>query len=219
MATFRDEVLRKLDGRRGATIDGTVAELITDAITALHDADLAATEARVRAECAAELAEVNAQLKSADRIGEQMGSTIAEMISQGLEACEECSGFGRPDCPACHGAGWANVRAIKAESDLADLRAAGEKLAEAMQWIAQQPCQHDAEGASDALPCSETGACITEWCLPCYAVAALAAWNASAPGDKAKCERCGGKGKLPDPDKAGHPLFYSCPDCATGGGA
>jgi hypothetical protein len=41
MATFRDEVLRKLDGRRGATIDGTVAELITDAITALHDADLA----------------------------------------------------------------------------------------------------------------------------------------------------------------------------------
>jgi hypothetical protein len=35
--TFRDEALKLLDGRRGATVDGTVAELIADAIAARHD--------------------------------------------------------------------------------------------------------------------------------------------------------------------------------------
>jgi hypothetical protein len=65
MATFRDEVLRKLDGRRGATIDGTVAELITDAITALHDADLA--ELRTAGE---KLAEELRELDTSERAAE-----------------------------------------------------------------------------------------------------------------------------------------------------
>lgn len=42
-----------------------------------------------------------------------------------------------------------------------------------LMWIAQQPCTMDAEGSSDDTPCSETEACLTEWCLPCYARVSL----------------------------------------------
>jgi len=48
-------------------------------------------------------------------------------------------------------------------------------LREHLQWIAQQFCARtDVEDSVDHL-CAESGDCITEWCLPCYAEAALAA--------------------------------------------
>lgn len=42
-----------------------------------------------------------------------------------------------------------------------------------LEWIANQECRMEAEGSSDDTECCETGACITEWCLSCYARAAL----------------------------------------------
>lgn len=39
----------------------------------------------------------------------------------------------------------------------------------ALQWIAQQTCTMDAEFAAPDTACTETGACITEFCLSCYA--------------------------------------------------
>jgi hypothetical protein len=39
----------------------------------------------------------------------------------------------------------------------------------ALGHIGAQPCQCAAEGSGEGFPCSETGACPTEWCLPCYA--------------------------------------------------
>ena len=51
-------------------------------------------------------------------------------------------------------------------------------LDDALKWIAQQPCRAEAEGADGKhITCRETGACATEWCLPCYAAAALSAWR------------------------------------------
>jgi len=64
-----------------------------------------------------EVAELSSRLTSADRLADEMSATISELLSQGIEACDLCSGFGRPDCPDCHGTGWANVRAIKAEAE------------------------------------------------------------------------------------------------------
>jgi hypothetical protein len=47
------------------------------------------------------------------------------------------------------------------------------RLDKALAWIAQQPCRAEAEGADGKhITCRETGACATEWCLPCYAVGA-----------------------------------------------
>lgn len=48
----------------------------------------------------------------------------------------------------------------------------GEALS-SLQWIADQPCEQRAEGSSEDFSCTETGACATEWCLPCYARSAL----------------------------------------------
>lgn len=39
----------------------------------------------------------------------------------------------------------------------------------ALRFIAGQPCRAEAEGSGPDLRCSETGACVTEWCHPCYA--------------------------------------------------
>lgn len=64
------------------------------------------------------------------------------------------------------GKGWAEERATKAETALREAR-------KHLQWIAQQPCTMDAEMASDDTLCTETGACITEFCLSCYAKVAL----------------------------------------------
>jgi len=61
---------------------------------------------------------------------------------------------------------WAEERAEKAETAF---RAARKHL----QWVAQQSCTMDAELASGDTPCTETGACITEFCLPCYAKVAI----------------------------------------------
>ena len=41
----------------------------------------------------------------------------------------------------------------------------------ALHFIALQPCTMDAEGAAEDCACIETGACITEYCWPCYAKA------------------------------------------------
>ena len=54
----------------------------------------------------------------------------------------------------------------KAERGLAD-------YTEALQWIGQQPCRMDAPGASGNCDCAETCACLTEYCLPCYARSVL----------------------------------------------
>lgn len=50
----------------------------------------------------------------------------------------------------------------------------------ALQWIADQPCQMDAEGSDKNCDCTETGACTTEYCLPCYAKTALRSSRAKA---------------------------------------
>ncbi len=73
--------------------------------------------------------------------------------------------------------GWAN--SADAEEVLADARriaavpameAALEASAKAFEFIAVNlGCSMDAEGADEETHCSETGACITEWCLGCYA--------------------------------------------------
>ena len=122
MPTFRDAVLRKLDGRRGATIDGTVAELIADAITALHDTALAdlrleRDEARRKgealAEAAAALLLAKDSLLAAYRVGNLVSGdkaiTALEVAeprwSTALSAfratsgakCETCGGTGTVD--------------------------------------------------------------------------------------------------------------------------
>lgn len=43
-----------------------------------------------------------------------------------------------------------------------------------VEMLAIQVCTQDAEGSVPGLPCSETSACITEWCWPCHARAVLA---------------------------------------------
>jgi hypothetical protein len=54
----------------------------------------------------------------------------------------------------------------------------------ALQWLVlqlyQERCTRDAEGAGEITDCTETGACITEYCLPCYArkmMQALEGWR------------------------------------------
>jgi len=61
----------------------------------------------------------------------------------------------------------------------------GEEPRAALAWIAQQPCTMDAEGASDNTDCTETGACATEYCLSCYARAALRGEEPRAIGREA----------------------------------
>lgn len=57
-------------------------------------------------------------------------------------------------------------------SRLGSLRPTEEKrLREALEWIGQQFCERSPAGSSWL--CAESGDCITEWCLPCYARAAL----------------------------------------------
>jgi len=47
------------------------------------------------------------------------------------------------------------------------------KALEGLRWVALQTCTFDAEGASDDTPCTETEACLTEYCLSCYAQVVL----------------------------------------------
>jgi hypothetical protein len=102
-----------------------------------------------------------------------------------------------------------------------------------LEWIAQQPCTQDAEGASEDCDCIETGACITEYCLPCYARNALrdirananqtlestldALTKANARAEKAEAEL---KRVLPDP-RAGweKPDNYESEDLSIRDGA
>ena len=46
------------------------------------------------------------------------------------------------------------------------------RLRKHLQWIADQPCER-APGHVSFRACAESGDCLTEWCLPCYARAAL----------------------------------------------
>jgi hypothetical protein len=47
------------------------------------------------------------------------------------------------------------------------------KAVEALEWVALQSCRQDAEGSSEDMDCRQTGSCITEYCLSCYAKQAL----------------------------------------------
>jgi len=58
---------------------------------------------------------------------------------------------------------------VDATNLIKQLQAENKEYKDALQWIAQQPCRQDAEGACDDTDCSQTGACLTEWCFPCYA--------------------------------------------------
>jgi hypothetical protein len=48
--------------------------------------------------------------------------------------------------------------------------------ADALRWIAQQPCTEAPEDAADDTPCAEDGRCVTEYCYPCYARAEVDSW-------------------------------------------
>lgn len=60
-------------------------------------------------------------------------------------------------------------RLIAVKLELERVTAERDAMVAALGWIALQPCIMEAEGASEDTDCSETSACITEWCLPCYA--------------------------------------------------
>ena len=58
--------------------------------------------------------------------------------------------------------------------DIASREKTIKRFREALNWIAQQPCARRPDDAEGYTPCSETDDCVTEWCLSCYARAALA---------------------------------------------
>jgi hypothetical protein len=163
---FRDRVLQLIS-------HGVAGDDLADTIGRMHDADLAATDARVRAECEAELESEHQELVKA------------------------------------------SAEIIRLDAQLAALRTAGENLAEELR----------------ELDTSERAAEVD---------AALAAWNAPAPGDKAKCGKCGSNerwcaanecpqlgGRGNRDRRPGQCSYFApscdshqpCPDCATGGGA
>ena len=51
---------------------------------------------------------------------------------------------------------------------------------EHLEWIGQQFCDHTKD--ADVRVCPESGDCLTEWCLSCYAWAAL---------QDGRCDECG----------------------------
>jgi hypothetical protein len=69
-------------------------------------------------------------------------------------------------CP--EGVGFEIVIAnLKAK--LADSQAQVAGLVAALDFIALQPCTHDSGYGGDDEDCTETGCCVTEMCLSCYA--------------------------------------------------
>ena len=56
---------------------------------------------------------------------------------------------------------------------LSRMQAREPRFREALELIAKLKCLDWAEGCDDGFDCSETSACITEWCPPCVAKATL----------------------------------------------
>ena len=139
-----------------------------------------------------------------------------------------------------------DILALARATRAREIEAAIEPWRDKLTWIAQQFCRHDAKGScegTDSQPevlCSETGSDVTEWCLSCYARAALG-WTAenyrarlvtsipSAP----VCEMCHNDLRycaIPDScpmqndgdectmaDVAICPSHKPCPDCSAPG--
>jgi len=67
-----------------------------------------------------------------------------------------------------------HARAVELADRLRDARAQLERVREKLKRVADQACTYDAENASEDCPCTETSACLTEYCLSCYARTVLA---------------------------------------------
>lgn len=67
------------------------------------------------------------------------------------------------------------------KADLVTAQARVRELEGNLQWIADQSCTYDAENAREWFPCTDTSACLTEYCLSCYARAVLATRNEATP--------------------------------------
>lgn len=67
----------------------------------------------------------------------------------------------------------ANMRIQADLTTLRQLQQREQAWRNALQWLVlqlyQERCTRDAEGADETTDCTETGACLTEYCLPCYA--------------------------------------------------
>lgn len=63
--------------------------------------------------------------------------------------------------------------AIRVRQILLKDKAENKHLKKALRWIAGQFCKMEAEGSNESTDCVETDACVTEFCLPCYARVAL----------------------------------------------
>ena len=77
--------------------------------------------------------------------------------------CEKHKGQNMAMCPIC----LLEVFS-KTDDENLKLKKQLETAVDGLKWVANQHCTMDAEGASDDTNCSETSACITEWCYPCY---------------------------------------------------
>ncbi len=63
---------------------------------------------------------------------------------------------------------------LQGDIDKSKMATLYDEMVTALKWINQQPCEGCPEGTAENETCSDTGSCITEWCLPCYAGIALA---------------------------------------------
>lgn len=68
---------------------------------------------------------------------------------------------------------WTNIEQALSTPAGAAMLERLRKAEESLNWLlnnlAIRDCEHDAEGSDETTPCTETGVCITEYCLPCYA--------------------------------------------------
>ncbi len=99
------------------------------------------------------------------------------------QACADLDGawfnwHDEPDCKCswCLAVRYTEAQHVEAaEAGIAlakqnvELIAVRDRLREGLKWIGQQFCQRTMESDALARPCSNSGDCITEWCLPCYA--------------------------------------------------
>ncbi len=134
-------------------------------------------------------------------------------------SCGATSGVGfRAVCDTCfttitderdkfkHLADPEDIETFDAALDKAEeLETERDKYKAALKFIGLQPCTFDAEGsgkdeAGITMTCRETGCCITEYCLPCYAQATL------SDTSKPTCKICHGSKEF---IRMGEP----CPGC------
>ena len=67
----------------------------------------------------------------------------------------------------------AEIADAKTEGGYLYLKARVRDLEEHLRFIGCQPCDNAPANSSEYVPCAETGDCITEFCLPCYAAAVV----------------------------------------------